>query len=224
MSDSDEPVETSSGGSSGDSGGGGGSPGAAGSGPAGARPETSRTAGDSTEVARLKNELHEQKQKVKGLSDELLRSAADFDNYRKRMQRDQSRLAENAQESILKRLLPVVDNFERALAHSRAATNLESFRQGSEAIYQQILSTLEEIGVTQMEAQGRSFDPKIHEAISQRICAEHPDGTVLDVVEAGYMFRDRVIRFAKVIVSHRPEEATGSGSAAESVPEEGDPE
>jgi molecular chaperone GrpE len=169
--------------------------------------DSSSEAPVSLEVERLRKELEAEKARSKDLQEQLLRSAADFDNYRKRIQRDQTRQADAAQESTIKKLLPIVDNLERSLAHLRTATKLEGIKEGHEAIYRQCLDALTSLGVTPMEAVGGRFDPNLHEALTQQVSAEHPDGTVLQMFETGYMIRDRVLRHAKVVVSKAPEDA-----------------
>jgi molecular chaperone GrpE len=152
----------------------------------------------------LKAKLKEFEARNRELSDQLLRGAAEFDNYRKRMVRDQARMAEVAQESILKRLLGVVDNIERAVQHGRSATKVETLQEGNEALYTHCLTVLSEVGVSPMDALTKPFDHNLHEAISQQENAVHDDGTVLAVAEAGYVFKDRVLRHAKVVVSKKP--------------------
>lgn len=161
----------------------------------------------SLELERLRKDLETERARSKDLQEQLLRSAADFDNYRKRIQRDQTRQADAAQENTIKKLLPIVDNLERSLAHVRTATKIEGIREGHEAIYSQCLDALSALGVLPMEGVGSPFNPNFHDAVTQQVSADHPDGTVLAMLETGYMIRDRVLRHAKVVVSKAPEGA-----------------
>jgi molecular chaperone GrpE len=166
-----------------------------------------------SEVERLRADLEQERAKSKDLQAQVLRTAADFDNYRKRLVRDQNRMVENAQETIIKKLLQVIDNFERAQLHSQKETRVEVLREGLEAIHQQFLSFLSDIGVTPMVAKDTPFDPHLHEAIGQQPSADKPEGTVLHVPETGYMLKDRVLRHAKVIVSQAVEGGAGPDGA-----------
>lgn len=157
-----------------------------------------------SEVEQLRAEIEEARTKARENYETMLRTAADFDNYRKRMARDSLRDRELAEEKILKKLLPVVDNFERGLEHMRTATRIEPLKEGTEATYRQLTGLLQELGVTQMEALDRPFDPKLHDAISQAVAPDKPDGTVVAVAEPGYLIKDRVLRHAKVVVSKQP--------------------
>jgi molecular chaperone GrpE len=186
---------------------------------AGNGPDTSASAkpadAPKSEVERLREDLEKERAKSKDLQAQVLRTAADFDNYRKRLVRDQSRMVENAQETIIKKLLQVIDNFERAQYHSRNETRPEVLRDGMEAIHQQFISFLKDIGVTPMVSGDTPFDPHLHEAIGQQPSADKPEGTVLHVAETGYMLKDRVLRHAKVIVSQAVEGAASPEDSEE---------
>jgi len=162
----------------------------------------------SAELERLRQKAKQDEARIKELSEQILRDAADFDNSRKRLQREQSRMVDVAQEGLLKRLLPVIDNIERAVVHGRSATRIESLQEGNDALRQQCLSVLKEVGVTPMLALEARFDPNFHEAISQQTVADQPEGMVVAVAENGYLFKDRVLRYARVVVSRKPDEAS----------------
>lgn len=158
----------------------------------------------SGEVEKLRVELDEARSKAREQYDMMLRTVADFDNYRKRIARDQVRDREAAEEKVLKKLLPVVDNFERGLEYMRSAASIDKIKEGVDATYQQLVSVLKEFGVETMQALNTPFDPKLHDALTQQVTAEVPDGTVVTVAEPGYVIKDRVLRHAKVVVSKMP--------------------
>ena len=134
------------------------------------------------------------------LQDRLLRTAAEFDNYRKRIDRERREQADSAATSLLTEILPVVDNLERALL---APTTPESarYRAGVELIHRQLLDLLRKRGVTPIEALGTDFDPRIHQAVSQETSETHRDGEVMEEMQRGYMLGDRLLRAAMVKVA-----------------------
>ena len=115
------------------------------------------------------------------------RKQAEFENYRKRMERERLDLARYAGADVVKEVLPVLDNLERAL---RAGGTEEQLRDGVAIIHRQLEEILARLGLAEVESRGKPFDPHIHEAVSQQETAEHPDGTVLDVFQKGYLFKD----------------------------------
>jgi len=135
------------------------------------------------------------------VKDQLLRTVADFDNYRKRMARDQERMRQTAAESLVRDLLPVLDNLERALEH---ADSSEGVAQGLEMILTQFRNTLTQHGVQVIPAAGVSFDPNIHEALMEMESADVPAGHVAQEFQKGYWLGSRVLRPAKVAVSKGP--------------------
>jgi molecular chaperone GrpE len=134
------------------------------------------------------------------LQDRLLRTAAEFDNYRKRIDRERRDQADAAAASLLAEILPVVDNLERAL---QAPANPESasYRAGVELIHRQLLDLLRKRGVTPIEALGTDFDPRVHQAVSQETSDSHRDGEVMEELQRGYMLGDRLLRAAMVKVA-----------------------
>jgi molecular chaperone GrpE len=152
------------------------------------------------EVAALKNEKAE-------LQDRFLRKAAEFDNFRKRMEREKSETGAFAKSSVLLELLPIVDACERALesfSGAEESENLSRYRAGVELLYKQLGDALTRIGVTPIEALGQEFDPNLHEALSREETTEHEENTVLQVLRRGYLFKDRLLRPAQVKVAVRP--------------------
>ena len=143
------------------------------------------------------------------LTRSLQRLQADFDNYRKRIERDRSAESSRAVGLALEGLLPVLDGFERALAaHHDPA--YEDYRQGFDLIYRRLWETLSRLGLERIEAEGKPFDPHVHQAVERVDSADHADGIVLGEMQAGYRFRDRVLRPAMVRVAVHPAPAPTS--------------
>jgi molecular chaperone GrpE len=134
------------------------------------------------------------------LQDRLLRTAAEFDNYRKRIDRERREQSESAAASLLVEILPVVDNLERAL-RSPSGPEAAGYRAGVELILRQLLDTLRKRGVTPIEALGTDFDPRFHQAVSQEASETHRDGEVMEEMQRGYMLGERLLRPAMVKVA-----------------------
>ncbi|RKY68912.1 MAG: nucleotide exchange factor GrpE [Candidatus Latescibacterota bacterium] len=155
----------------------------------------------STKRTKLKEKLEKVEAELSQKHEQLLRLAAEFENYKKRVNRDFAVLVKTANENLIKQLLPTLDNLERALNHSKTEDNFNSLREGVEMIFGQLLETLKKEGLTPIEAVGKPFDPHLHEAVMQVEDAKHPSGTVVDEVERGYMLNDKVLRHTKVVVN-----------------------
>ena len=138
--------------------------------------------------------------------DRYVRLNADFDNFRKRAARDREDGVRAAQERLLGKFLPVVDNFDMAMAAAGSAQNttVESLKAGVQMIQGQLKAVLSESGVEEIDAIGKPFDPNLHEALSQMESADAPEGTVLQQLRKGYKMRDRLLRPASVIVAKKP--------------------
>jgi molecular chaperone GrpE len=138
--------------------------------------------------------------------DRLLRLTADMDNYRKRAARDRDDAVRNAQERILSKLLPVVDNFEMAMqaAGTAEGASIDSLKSGVQMILSQVKGILTESGVEEIDAAGKPFDPNLHEAVSQVESADVEEGAVLQQLRKGYKMRDRLMRAATVVVAKKP--------------------
>lgn len=136
----------------------------------------------------------------------LLRATADFDNFKKRAAREKDEAHKFATESLMKKLVPVLDNFEAALAAAsqNTAAKTASFQSGVSMIYQQLRSSLLESGLEEIDATGKPFDPNWHEAVSQQDSAELPEGQVVMQLRKGFKLRERLLRPATVIVSRKP--------------------
>ncbi len=135
------------------------------------------------------------------LQNDYLRLMADFDNFRKRTLREKAELLKNGGENALKQILPVVDDFERAMMAMSTAQDVESVKEGVELIYQKFQGYLTANGVTEIEAVGQKFDTEVHEAITT-FPAPTPEqkGMVIDCMTKGYKLNDKVIRFSQVVV------------------------
>jgi molecular chaperone GrpE len=133
-----------------------------------------------------------------GLQDRLLRTAADFDNYRKRMDRERRELADYTAGEVISELLPIVDNLERAL---QAAAEDDPLRKGVELIHRQMLDLLRKRGVKPIEALGTDFDPNFHQAVIHEESTEHREGEVMAELQRGYVVGDRLLRPAMVKVA-----------------------
>ena len=138
------------------------------------------------------------------LRDQLLRTLADFDNFRKRSRRELIDGELRAKEDLLKDLLPVFDNLERAAEHAASAADVEALADGIKLVMKQFLDTLSKLGIEQIQAAGQTFDPAVHEAIQQLETADAPPGTVANQVQAGYKMGDRLVRPAMVVVAKSP--------------------
>ncbi len=136
------------------------------------------------------------------LRDQLLRTAADFDNYRKRSRRAEDDAQRRGREQMLKDLLPVFDNLERAVQHAEAAPDAQAVTAGLRMVLKQFSDTLEKAGIKRIATVGLPFDPTRHEAISQVASAEHSPGVVVAEVQPGYTMGDTLVRAALVVVSN----------------------
>jgi molecular chaperone GrpE len=136
--------------------------------------------------------------------DRLLRSQAELENFRRRMQREMQDERRFANQMVLVDLLPVIDNMERAINASEQTPECAGLLQGFQMLHQLFLSTLEKHGCRRVPAEGVNFDPTLHEAVMQTPSEEHPTGAIVQVVQNGYQLQDRVIRPAQVIVSSGP--------------------
>jgi molecular chaperone GrpE len=136
------------------------------------------------------------------LRDQLLRTAADFDNYRKRSRRAEDDAQRRGREQMLKDLLPVFDNLERAVQHAEAAPDAQAVVSGLRMVLKQFSDTLDKAGIKRIATVGLPFDPTRHEAISQVASAEHSPGVVVAEVQPGYTMGDTLVRAALVVVSN----------------------
>ena len=155
--------------------------------------------------------LTEAQEAIAELNERIVRLTADFDNFRKRAQREKDEARQFANQGLLEKLLPVLDNFEMALTAVKDAD--PSVRDGVQMILDQLLGVLKESGVETVDAMGQPFDPNLHEALSQEETTEVEEGTVVQQVQRGYKLNDRLVRPARVVVAKAP-------GAAEEAPTE----
>jgi len=133
--------------------------------------------------------------------DRFMRLSAEFDNYRKRKQREIDEFRKFANETVFKQFLSVVDNLERAMASAETNKDLDSLMEGVKLTHREILKVFQDFNVKPVEAENRSFDPNFHQAVTQKETNEVPENTVTDVLQTGYLLHDRLIRPAMVVVS-----------------------
>ncbi len=155
---------------------------------------------ETLEVNKLATDLEELRQT-------LLRRQADFDNYRKRIDKERGEDQKRATGRVIEQLIPVLDGFEQALAAHKEA-EYESYRKGFELIYKQLLDNLAKLGAERIDPNGKLFDPHLHQAVDRLESTNHRDGTILEVFQPGYLFHGRVLRPAMVRVAVHPSGAS----------------
>jgi molecular chaperone GrpE len=154
----------------------------------------------------------EAKAEAQRFKEQWMRSAADFDNFRKRSRRELEDTRKAGREELLKDLLPVFDNLERAMTSAERATEVKPVSDGLKMVLRQFIDTLGRSGITKVPTVGQQFDPGLHEAIQQVETDEHPPGTVVAEVQPGYLQGERLIRAAMVVVAKPKANATGDGA------------
>ena len=157
------------------------------------------------EAAPAKDPLEEAKAEAAKFRDQLLRTAADFDNYRKRARRDMDEAQKKGGEDLLRILLPVFDNLERAVLHAEQAADAKAIAEGVRMVLKQFGDTLGRAGIQRVPGVGEPFDPMVHEAVQQVESTEAKPGTVIAEVQPGYRHGDRLIRPAMVVVAKAPQ-------------------
>lgn len=158
---------------------------------------------DEGEASSGPKNLKEAQAQINELEDRLLRLTAEYDNFRKRSQREKEEARRFANQHLLEKQLPILDNFEMALTAAKDADPV--IRDGVQMIYDQFLSVLKDAGVEEIDAVGETFDPNLHEAISQQETTEVEKGAVVQQVQRGYKLNDRLVRPARVVVATTPE-------------------
>lgn len=166
----------------------------------------------------LRKALAERDEKI----DFLMRSAAELDNRRKRIERQMEERSRYALQDLAREMLPVIDHFELALGHAEQSRDFDALHDGLKLVHDQLLAVLKKFHVERIEALGKPFDPNHHETVGQVESAEHPDHTVVDVQQEGYMLHDRVLRPSRVIISRPPreDEETPAANAEAERPDE----
>lgn len=159
----------------------------------------------SDDLDNLRQQLEAKEAEVKQIQDRLLRQAADLENYKKRSARDKADSIRYANESLVKDLLPVLDNLERALSHAQGGGNGKPLLEGIELVLKNFLEVLGRHGVSQVSAVGERFDPAKHEAVAHVESRDHDANEVVDEYRKGYYLLDRLLRPAQVVVAKGPE-------------------
>lgn len=164
-----------------------------------ASPEEGKTEGKKLFGRKKKDKKGE---KIEELTDKLTRQMAEFDNFRKRTEREKSQMYEVGAKDIIEKILPIVDSFERGLDAVKEEEKEHPFMQGMDKVYKQMMTTLKEIGVTPIEAVGKEFDPAFHNAVMHVEDESLGENIVAEEFQKGYMYRDSVVRHSMVKVAN----------------------
>jgi len=156
---------------------------------------------DGDQAAKPEDPIEEARAEIARLRDQLLRTAADFDNFRKRTRRELDDAHKRGKEELLRELLPVFDNLERAVVHAGQASDAKAVADGVGMVLKQFSDTLAKVGIKRIPAVGGPFDPSLHEAIQQVETDDHPPGTIVAEVQPGYALGDRLVRASMVVVA-----------------------
>jgi len=154
----------------------------------------------------LKSRLEQMEKEKQDLYDRVLRTTADFDNFRKRVSREKDELIRYGNEKLARELLPVIDNFERALGQAENSADNKALREGIEMILKQFIAVLEKFGVKYFTSVGQPFDPNKHEAMVHQESSEHEENAVISEFQKGYYLHDKLLRPALVAVAKKPAE------------------
>lgn len=148
----------------------------------------------------FKKKKDKKDEQIEELNDKLRRQMAEFDNFRKRTEKEKSQMYDMGAKSIVEKFLPVIDNFERGLAAVPEDAKEDAFVVGMDKVYKQMLTELESIGVTPIEAVGQEFNPDLHNAVMQVESGEYESGVVAQELQKGYKYKDSVVRHSMVAV------------------------
>jgi molecular chaperone GrpE len=171
-------------------------------------------------LSQMNQEIESLKTQLEERSGQYIRIAADFDNFRRRSQKEKEDLEQQVKRNTILELLPVVDNLERARSQLKPQTEAEmNIHKSYQSVYKQLVDCLKRLGVSAMRPEGKEFDPNLHEAVMRQPSSEYPEGTVLEELVRGYYLGDRVLRHALVKVAAAPEEAQVDTAKAENSPE-----
>lgn len=162
--------------------------------------QTDPNAADSGKKGFFKKKKDKKDEQIEELNDKLKRQIAEFDNFRKRSDKEKSQMYDMGAKSIVEKILPVIDNFERGLAGVPDDKKEDAFVTGMDMVYKQMLSELETIGVKPIEAVGLEFNPEFHNAVMQVESEEYESGVVAQELQKGYMYKDSVVRHSMVAV------------------------
>ncbi len=148
----------------------------------------------------FKKKKDKRDEQIEELTDKIRRQMAEFDNFRKRTEKEKSQMYDMGAKTIVEKMLPVVDNFERGLAAVPAEQKEDAFVTGMDKIYKQLMTELEAVGVTAIEAVGQEFNPEYHNAVMQVESEEYGSGVVAQELQKGYLYKDSVVRHSMVAV------------------------
>lgn len=162
-------------------------------------------AGEDDGVAAQSDEVASLQARVAARDDDLLRVRADFENYRKRQERDRVELARHAAARLVEQVLPVIDNFRRALDAEVLTDASDDYKQGIRMIYEQLYEVLTRAGLTPIETTGQQFDPELHEAVAREETTEIEANLITEELERGYLFQNRLLKPARVRVAVAPQ-------------------
>jgi len=168
-------------------------------------PETGLEAEEFSPEEQLQAEVDQARSEAKAHQEQYLRTLADMENLRKRTQREKEELAKFANENILREILPVIDNLERAVEHAEQAQSSEGLLEGLQMTLDQFSQVLDRFGVKPVDAVGEPFDPALHQAMGQMETAEFPANTVAQQMQKGYQLNERLLRPAMVMVAKVPD-------------------
>ena len=177
-----------------------------------------KPAAESPESAAAANRIEDLSAELVETKDRLIRLHADFENYRRRAQREREEAIRYGSQNLFKDLLTTVDNLERAIDHARmgGGADLENLLQGVELVQKGLVGLMSTHGVEEIDALGKPFDPALHEAMAQAPDASQAPNTVLEVLQKGYKLRDRLLRPARVVIS-RPVDAAAEGGEGQAT-------
>ena len=165
-------------------------------------PEDEASKAEKKKLFGKKNKKDKKDEKIEELTDRLTRQMAEFDNFRKRTEKEKSQMYEIGAKDIIEKILPVVDNFERGLGSMSEEDKAAPFAEGMEKIYKQLMTTLDGIGVKPIEAVGKEFNPDFHNAVMHEESEEVGENIITEEFQKGYMYRDSVVRHSMVKVAN----------------------
>jgi molecular chaperone GrpE len=169
-------------------------------------PLSEPTAEEQAGLSALTEQIESLKAQLEERTGQYMRIAADFDNFRKRTQKEKEDLEQQVKCSTIVEMLPVVDNFERARSQIKPQTDSEmNIHKSYQSVYKQLVDCLKRIGVAPMRSEGKEFDPNLHEAVLREPTEEYPEGTVMEELVRGYLLGERILRHAMVKVAAAPE-------------------
>jgi len=167
--------------------------------------EKAKNRKENHELKELRKQLAEKEQLYKENQEKILYVRAEFENFKKRVERDQAGMSAYAKEQLLLAILPVIDNFDRAAASYEITHSAEEILKGFQLIHKQFIDTLSRLNVEKIECKGQAFDPARHDAMMHQETDEFPENTIIDVCQPGYKFGEKIIRHSQVIIAKKPE-------------------